>query len=114
MPTGPAPSKLQWHRWFAWRPVFVTDRVGRRRLVWFQGVDGDGLWASPAAWDHAGFIDGFRSSAPSRFLKIIYVLEIPRIANVAPANSTPKICVLRWANDQAQRCPLRGAKEAAK
>jgi hypothetical protein len=36
------------------------------------------------------------------------VLEIPRIANVALANSTPKICVLRWANDQAQRFPAWG------
>ena len=44
-----------------------------------------------------------KSSTLKHILKIICVLEIPRTANVALANSTAKICVLRWANDQAQR-----------
>src|SRR5215472_1763174 len=39
MPTSVQPSNMYWHHWFAWRPVFVIDRVGRRRLVWFQGVE---------------------------------------------------------------------------
>ena len=37
------------------------------------------------------------------FCKLFTCWKIPHTANVALANSTPKICVLRWANDQAQR-----------
>jgi hypothetical protein len=27
------------NRWLAWRPVVITDRAGRRRLVWLQDVE---------------------------------------------------------------------------
>ena len=56
------------------------------------------------------------SSISNHGLEIICVLEIPRLGNVALANSMPKICVLRWVNGQAQRPnrTSRGAKEAAK
>ena len=27
------------HRWFAWRPVFISNRAGHRRLVWFRFVE---------------------------------------------------------------------------
>jgi hypothetical protein len=26
------------HRWFAWRPVFISDRAGHRRLVWLRHI----------------------------------------------------------------------------
>ena len=42
------------------------------------------------------------------FCKLFTCWKIPHTANVALANSTPKICVLRWANDQAQRLPAWG------
>src|SRR6516162_422181 len=28
-----------WHRWFAWRPVFISRRGENRRLVWLQYVE---------------------------------------------------------------------------
>jgi hypothetical protein len=28
-----------WHRWFAWRPVVVSSRTGRRRVVWLQYLE---------------------------------------------------------------------------
>src|SRR6516164_10914044 len=30
---------LFWHRWFAWRPVFISRRGENRRLVWLQYVE---------------------------------------------------------------------------
>jgi hypothetical protein len=30
---------MYWHRWFAWRPVVITDRAGRRQLVWLENVE---------------------------------------------------------------------------
>src|SRR5437667_7210783 len=34
-----ASIRSHWHRWFAWRPVFVSSRMGNRRLVWLQYVE---------------------------------------------------------------------------
>ena len=58
MPTSVLPSKMYWHRWFAWRPVVITDRAGRRQLVWLQKSKEDGPKASLAVWDRDGFIGG--------------------------------------------------------
>ena len=45
-----------WHRWFAWRPVFIwSSRSGTRRLVWLEYLE---LKGSPAAWGRDGFIGG--------------------------------------------------------
>jgi hypothetical protein len=47
------PVESYWHRWFAWRPIIL------HRIAWLQHSNGDGLWASPAVSDHAGFIGEF-------------------------------------------------------
>ena len=39
VPTSPPPSSMQWHRWFAWRPVIIYSRAGRWRVAWLQDVD---------------------------------------------------------------------------
>jgi hypothetical protein len=31
--------QFEWHRWFAWRPVFLQTRTGTRSLVWLQYVE---------------------------------------------------------------------------
>jgi hypothetical protein len=30
---------MYWHRWFAWRPVIVSDRAGRSGVVWLGYVE---------------------------------------------------------------------------
>src|SRR5215472_13205981 len=37
--TGALRRSHQWHRWFAWRPVFISSRAGNRRVVWLQDVE---------------------------------------------------------------------------
>jgi hypothetical protein len=39
MPTSVPQSSMQWHRWFAWRPVIVYSRAGRWRVAWLQDVE---------------------------------------------------------------------------
>jgi hypothetical protein len=39
MPTSLTPSYMQWHRWFAWRPVIVYDQAGRVRVAWLQDLE---------------------------------------------------------------------------
>jgi hypothetical protein len=39
MPTSVLPTNMYWHRWFAWRPVFISDRAGHRRVRWLQYVE---------------------------------------------------------------------------
>ena len=29
----------RWHRWFAWRPIVVSSRTGRRRVVCLQYLE---------------------------------------------------------------------------
>jgi hypothetical protein len=31
--------QFEWHRWFAWRPVFLQTRTGTQALVWLQYVE---------------------------------------------------------------------------
>jgi hypothetical protein len=33
------PSSMDWHRWFAWRPVVAHGRTGRRQVVWLQYLE---------------------------------------------------------------------------
>ena len=33
-----APERF-WHRWFAWRPILITNRWRGRRLAWLQNVE---------------------------------------------------------------------------
>jgi hypothetical protein len=39
MPTPLPPSNMQWHRWFAWRPVVIYSRAGNPQLVWLVDVE---------------------------------------------------------------------------
>jgi hypothetical protein len=46
--------QFEWHRWFAWRPVFLQTRTGTRSLVWLHYVERHGL----NIWGRYGFIGG--------------------------------------------------------
>src|SRR5262249_47112457 len=48
MPTSVLPSNMYWHRWFAGRPVFISDRSRHRLLVYVQG--GERRWTEGTSW----------------------------------------------------------------
>ena len=42
MPTSLTPSYMQWHSWFAWRPVIIHgiyDRAGAWPVAWLEDVE---------------------------------------------------------------------------